>query len=223
MRFTDAASEYWYAGNAWYNQDTGTSTVPTNGPLTARAFEFTKMVWKKTLKVGFGVKDKWVIAWYCDSQPKSNSPGPEFVRNVGAKCINADGVNTCYNLMATTQHNERRAAHESPLLTWDAPIAKAVQQTLDGLSKDNDVRTMGVSAGLQFACSQNIYEEKDPTKAASLLITEAATAAWYAGNKDYDFAAGAAKQTPTLVTPSGASAAIINEYTLKNNKITTDN
>jgi hypothetical protein len=27
------------------------------------------MIWKTTRKVAFGVRDKWVVAWYCDVRP----------------------------------------------------------------------------------------------------------------------------------------------------------
>jgi hypothetical protein len=100
LRFTDAASKAWYGGSANYNENTGESTQPGNDQATLEAFMFTKMVWKKTKRVGFGVRGKWVIAWYCESQPASNSPGPVFVRNVGKKCIDQEGVQTCYNKMA---------------------------------------------------------------------------------------------------------------------------
>jgi hypothetical protein len=30
-----------------------------------------RIIWKTTKKVGFGIKDKWVVAWYCDVRPLS--------------------------------------------------------------------------------------------------------------------------------------------------------
>ena len=72
LRFTDAASAAWYAGGKWYDESTGRSKDPSNASKTLDAFKFTKMVWKKTTRVGFGVKGKWVVAWYCESQPTSN-------------------------------------------------------------------------------------------------------------------------------------------------------
>jgi hypothetical protein len=38
LRFTDAASESWYSGNQWYNEDTGESNYPTNAQRTKEAF-----------------------------------------------------------------------------------------------------------------------------------------------------------------------------------------
>ena len=53
--------------------------------------KFTQMVWKNTSKVGFGVKDSTVIAWYCAS--KGNVGGAEdYKANVGKPCIK-DGYN----------------------------------------------------------------------------------------------------------------------------------
>lgn len=133
LRFTDAASEGWYAGNKYYDESTGRSTDPTNASKTAEAFKFTKMVWRKTTRVGFGVKGKWVVAWYCESQPASNSPAAEFVRNVGAKCVDSAKVNVCYNELANAAHNERRTKHEASPLVWEGAIAAALQQAMDAV------------------------------------------------------------------------------------------
>lgn len=55
------------------------------------------MIWAASTKVSFGVKDKWVIAAYCEA--KGNDPvgdAAKFKENVGKACF-IDGYNKCLN------------------------------------------------------------------------------------------------------------------------------
>lgn len=67
----DIATEYWYTrGESNMNPRTGTPVVPAGDPTTGNAY--LHIIWKTTKKVGLGIKDKWVVAWYCDVAPLSN-------------------------------------------------------------------------------------------------------------------------------------------------------
>jgi len=60
---------------------------------------FTQMIWNDNDKVGFGVKGKWVVAWFC---PGGNTPEDSqqaFVDNVNDVCL-FEGYDRCYNKMA---------------------------------------------------------------------------------------------------------------------------
>jgi hypothetical protein len=67
------------------------------------------MVWKSTTTVGFGIRDNYAVAWYC--QVRGNVAG-EYKTNVEKDCVK-DGVNTCYAEMALKAHNEKRARHKN--------------------------------------------------------------------------------------------------------------
>jgi len=83
------------------------------------------MVWKGTTKVGFGVKDKYVVAWYCEKKAEPTSPGLSK-SNIGKVCSN-NGYNECYNEMALAAHNKRRKHHETTGLIFDANLARSIQ------------------------------------------------------------------------------------------------
>jgi hypothetical protein len=71
---TNAASKAWYAGEAEYDIEKGSAKSPNDKDKSAAALRFTQMVWRGTSTVGFGVKDKWVIAWYCNSAGNNGGP-----------------------------------------------------------------------------------------------------------------------------------------------------
>jgi len=84
------------------------------------------MVWKRTKRVAFGVKGKWVIALYCDAAGNTGG-APGFKANVGNHCVDAQKVNKCFNKYATDHHNAFRINHEASNLKWDGGIAKTIQ------------------------------------------------------------------------------------------------
>jgi hypothetical protein len=53
------------------------------------------MLWQGTTKVGFGVYDKRVVAWYCASKGEV-ADAARARENVGTPC-HSGGYNACYN------------------------------------------------------------------------------------------------------------------------------
>jgi hypothetical protein len=48
------------------------------------------MLWKSTTKVAFGIKNEYVIAWYCDevgNSPSAPTNDLMFKANVGDPCL----------------------------------------------------------------------------------------------------------------------------------------
>jgi len=65
----DLATEYWYReGDAAIDYLTG-RPKPGGNPRAVEAL--LHIIWKSTKKVGFGIKERWVVAWYCDVRPLS--------------------------------------------------------------------------------------------------------------------------------------------------------
>jgi hypothetical protein len=97
--------------------------------------QFTQLVWKGQpgKRVGFGVKDRVVYAWYCDAgnTPDTTAAFKDNVFPAGSPqhCID-DTVNVCYNKKAILAHNDARERHGSPNLTYNRAIAKAAQAHL---------------------------------------------------------------------------------------------
>ena len=161
------------------------------------------MVWKGApgKKVGFGVKDRVVYAWYCDA---GNTPATAtaFKDNVFAAgnrkhCVD-DTVNVCYNKKAILAHNDAKARHGSPALTYDREITKSAHaQLLEVLGTCSGA--VGTFTGTikhdrpykYQDCGENYYQP--PTLAADdLMSTDAATQHWLDGQSYWDYDAGAA-------------------------------
>lgn len=95
FQFGNTASEAWHKGETYYNPTTGGIKTDLNSEDNRKAMlRFTLMVWKNTRKVGFGVRGKYVVAWYCDKQGNLGL-STDFQNNVGASCI-VDRYNKCY-------------------------------------------------------------------------------------------------------------------------------
>jgi hypothetical protein len=103
---TAEASNAWAGGRKNYNFPDGAAEPDSNAAKAAQAkanaHKFTQMVWKGAAgkKVGFGIKDTNVYAWYC---PTGNSPMTKtaFQENVCEAgcpkwCVE-ETVNKCYN------------------------------------------------------------------------------------------------------------------------------
>ena len=94
-------------------------------------------MWKASTKVGFGIKGKFVLAYYCE---KAGNTGEKknYKMNVCKKdqcklCTEGkDGVaykyNKCYNKLALDEHNIYRLDHSSPKFAeYHVEAAKAAQ------------------------------------------------------------------------------------------------
>ena len=88
------------------------------------------MVWKSTTKVAFGIKGKWVIAWYCDiagNNPPAPTDAAAFKDNVGSNCLifltrppqALSYYNECYNTNQIAKHNQYRRIQGAPELVFD--------------------------------------------------------------------------------------------------------
>jgi hypothetical protein len=162
------------------------------------------MIWAEVQEVAFGVKDEWVVAWYC---PAGNTPavgenGSEdaFKKNVKKTCIE-DGMNTCYNTMALKAHNEKRLLHPDhpPLELYDE-AAQAIQAEMDKPGFAGSMPAESARADEFLDCAESIYEETstDPTVLAAVSTTNVATETWYTeGAAVIDYNTGGPKTSPT--------------------------
>jgi len=96
------------------------------------------MLWKSSTKVGFGIKGKFVLAYYCTVGAKDDAKSKDFKMNIcrkdGCKLCTEDkagkayGFNKCFNQLGIDKHNIYRIDHESPkFVKYDEDVAKAAQ------------------------------------------------------------------------------------------------
>jgi hypothetical protein len=156
------------------------------------------MLWKGSTTVGFGLKGKYVIAWYC---PKGNTGDFKvFKKNVGTKCIATDGdMNKCFNDRALKAANAKRKLHGSPALKLDADAAKAIQNLMDadGYKTAGGKGPVTLGAGSAFKKCGQIhynYSEQDSDGAAIVMTTDNTIDTWYKGKQFYDFTKGVLKR-----------------------------
>jgi hypothetical protein len=159
------------------------------------------MVWKGApgKRVGFGVKGQVVYAWYCDAgnTPDTTAAFKENVFPAGnaQHCVD-DTVNVCYNKKAILAHNDARARHGSPDLTYDREIAKAAQQQL--VSVLGSCSGTGTFRGTSKQerpykyqdCAENYYQPPNVAQ-DDLMSTDAATDHWVEGQAYWDYDKGA--------------------------------
>ena len=105
-------------------------------------------MWKASKKVGFGIKGKFVVAWYC---PKGNDPNTpkDFKKNVckkdGCKLCLEDkkgvkyGYNKCYNEDAVKSTNLLRGKHNVKKVELGKDVAKGAQEHAEKLKKDDKI------------------------------------------------------------------------------------
>jgi len=77
------AVDKWYAAKQYYDFPQGKAkkddslTTAVAAARKADVEAFTAMLWKKTTKVGFGAKGKWVVAHFCNAR-KTTDPKDTF-------------------------------------------------------------------------------------------------------------------------------------------------
>lgn len=111
---SDVATEYWYGGRVYYDYKKGTykekyNKIDLTDANKALADDFTRMVWRSTSNVSFGIKGRYVYARYC-SQKGNTGDKDNYIANVKKDCIK-NGVDVCFEKAALDAHNEKRAKH----------------------------------------------------------------------------------------------------------------
>lgn len=157
---TDLATNTWFEGRTVYDFAAGRPNAGSNAADTAKMEQFQKMVWKGATKVAFGVKDRYVVAWYCVGGDYTNPL--ESRANIGKLC-DTTGYDGCYNELALAAHNQKRNHHETADLALDADAARAIQLNMNkngfaGLMPKPTERNAAFSK-----CNEAVYY--DPTKA----------------------------------------------------------
>lgn len=211
-----SATDNWYhSGEPYYDYATGQPKTAATAEQKVDALKFTRMMWKATKKVAFGIKGKHVVAWYCDA--KGNIPATDakvFKANVGAKnCLKFDPISTkitensktgaakdrtfkvynqCYNDRQMKFHNTKRQLHEARDLSFDKEASIEIQKILNAMTRGDAVEMPTSSTRPKDfrECGQNIFTG---ATAVAAFTTAAATDDWYAGHVDYDFSKHAPK------------------------------
>jgi hypothetical protein len=131
VKDSNLATDFWYGGEEFYSYDTFQPIDTKNDIKTKRVYDFANVVWTGTTKVGFGVKGKWVVAWYCavKATPSSTTANKN---NIGHLC-KSSGINNCLNDKAFAAHNDKRMMHDTKPFKLDNKLAKTLQTSLDAV------------------------------------------------------------------------------------------
>lgn len=106
--------DWWEKFDRWSWEDDkapGLTAAETKEMKTQKveADAFTRMVWKSTTRVAFGIKGRWVYARYCSNA--GNTGGASNYRaEVEEDCLK-DDIDVCFQRAALRAHNEKRARH----------------------------------------------------------------------------------------------------------------
>lgn len=147
--------------------------------INAAAESFTRMIWKETTEVAFGIKGRFVLAWYCSVAGNTPAGYAGWDKQVARDC-DEDGVNTCYAEMARAEHNRVRAAHAGGrALVAHESASRAIQRAMDAPGFDGRIADRGLYAD----CGENVYTAASATPKAlkEVLETNVATTTWYDG------------------------------------------
>lgn len=96
------------------------------------------MLWGATTTVGFGIRGRYAVAWYCNKKGNIGA-AKDYKANVGQLCVkdNSNPGDRCYNDRATLGINKLRVLHGSPKLTTKLDIANKIQAQMDsGMDTD---------------------------------------------------------------------------------------
>jgi len=148
----DIATEFWYAQGD-KNIDYTTGKPYANGDQKA-VNQLLHIIWKSTKKVGFGIKDKWVVAWYCDVRPLSTLAEVEIASVSTSPLLNEGGA-------------RRRRLLRSSHRRLDNEVTSTSSNALDGNVNTYIVTEQGF--GMKFVLNL----EKAGTKIQSVKLTNA--------------------------------------------------
>lgn len=184
------ATDAWYKNEDQYDYKTG---KVKKGKDEAKMKEYTQLMWKKSEKVGFGIKGKFVVAWYC---PKGNTAGvKDYKKNVckkdGCKLCLEDkagkkyGYDKCYNDLALERTNIDRGNHDAKKVELSEDLAKEAQKHAEKVSGAKAITKS--DASVLKKCWENIYELDKAADEFDLGDTDMALKFWNSKKSEYDF------------------------------------
>jgi len=128
---SDDATDWWFDGFKEYDFSTGAPKAPKDAAKKQRSDEYTRLVWKASTKVGFGINGRFVVAWFCETEGNQPSTAAAFKENVPKNCL-AGGLNTCFDAANRKVLDERRTWHGvTKATTKDDKAAVALQKLMD--------------------------------------------------------------------------------------------
>jgi len=124
----DLATEYWYGqGDKSIDYATGR---PKRGGNPRAVEALLHIIWKTTKKVGFGIKERWVVAWYCDVRPLSTL-GEVAVASVESSPLLA--VSSSRRLLASSSRRALAATQTNSRSNAMDGDAKTAMVTAEGV------------------------------------------------------------------------------------------
>ena len=196
---TDMASDFWYGGMQYWDIPAGAEKAGNKASQSAQAKNFAQMLWQGTTKVGFGVYDKYVVAWYCASKAEL-ADAARAKTNVGAPCYGG-GYNGCYNRLALKAANKVRNNHDVGALKLNEGAAREIDYHLSAQRPGEFLMPHPGARGWKYTgCYQSVFLQTAAALRPKVSSTSAAPEYWYDGVKSYDYARNAPKQVTSGFT-----------------------
>lgn len=200
---TDKATLEWYKGESTYDYVNG---EPKDAKDKAKSMKATNLLWKSSTLVGFGIKGKFVLAYYCAPAAYKDTK-KDYKMNVCKKdecklCTESKdgktkfGYNKCYNKLSLEKHNLYRIDHTSPkFAAYDEETAKMAQKQADKVDKDGKLTATESKKddGTLFTnnkCKENQFKfdgTQNPESVWDVLNTDLAIKNWYENEAKYDY------------------------------------
>jgi hypothetical protein len=164
------------------------------------------MLWQATTKVGFGVHDKYVVAWYCENKGEI-ADAARAKENIGTTCFDG-GYNECYNKLALKAANKLRNNHDVAPLKLNARAAREIDYHLSAQRPGEFLMPNPGARGWKYTgCYQSVFLQTDLALRPKVSSTRAAADYWYNGVKSYDYATNAPKAVSTGWTAENVGCA----------------
>jgi len=208
-----AVADWYTKGILLYDFVTGecpTGKCP-DAPKKITSDNLTRLLWKSTKKVGFGIRGAEVVAWFCDAKMPALTIGNAGSKtaakaNVGKTCIETPELNdSCFSTSALTAINLKRKDHGSPKVKESPTSAGELQKLLNGynakqLASDKAAMTaLLTKSGVRSGCTMDIYEYIGASTDNMIMLktTDLAVNSWYNKKIYYDFKTGQPKYAKT--------------------------
>jgi uncharacterized protein YkwD len=175
------------------NDYQGGSAIAAADKIKANAF--LQLVWKSSTTAGFAKAAASQVGMYC---PKATETKAQFATNVGAKCLTASKVNSCFNKVNRDAVNAKRKLHGAVPLSDDPGAGATLQLKLTTIAAatwkkgELDLPKETTALAKPTGC-QDIFFKFDGADGASdatFMTTPVAVKEWYGYSKYYNFEKG---------------------------------
>lgn len=129
---TNIATDTWYKTREFYDHEEDAPKASASKEDKENVKTFMQVVWKGSKNVGFGIRDNWVVAWYCPTgntvKDKDNEKNVCPVGGCIDDCVDPvplkDGYSSCFNRRSERDLNIYKKLAKVAKVKYDPEVAK---------------------------------------------------------------------------------------------------